>query len=207
MLKHFFKFFEKNQSEYSYHFDIAVLNSKKYGLGIFKKLDKNIQPFLNEDTISKFADSVASLDLSSKDLMAQCHKVHMEMKHHVDTFFDTDTIVTIGHLQYKNGEKKFYESMETRLNALKNGYDITEPLKLHTWLTFPTGEILDLTYYSTLAEAKRQAGVNADDIDGLAILGNPDNAKHMPHKYIPEFLGKEFFEKTGLLKHYTAYFF
>jgi len=204
----FDRMFKKEESEYCKNYNLAAKNSKKFNLGNYKTLKLTQERLLTKDNFIEFQKSIQDLNLKNEDLVATCHATHINLKQYVDDFYKVDSVITIGHLIHQNGGKMFFQEMDLRINALNNGYDITKPLELHTWLTLPTGEILDFTFLSTLAEFYRREGNHkvADLIDGGIIGGHPDEDATADNKYIPEFLGEEFFERTGLLKHYTGFF-
>lgn len=190
---------KNNESEYIKLFNHAAARSKESGLGKFENLKNTDYRLLNEERFKEFYESISHLNITPEDLAAQCMPIHLQLKPFVDEFFGTESVLTIGHIVRKNGDKVFYENLDTRLDAIKHGYDVAKPLNIHAWLTLPTCEILDFTFYSTLSVA-----LNKKELEGLAIGIHADD-ETADHKYVPEFLGDKFLEATGILRHYTVY--
>jgi hypothetical protein len=76
-------------------------------------------------------------------------------------------------------------------NIYKNGKE-----KIHCWITFNTGEILDLTLLTTNAfSEKKEIGL------GDILYGAPDKKGMLEgYNYVPIFFGSDYLWKSGIIQ-------
>lgn len=105
--------------------------------------------------------------------------------------------LTIGELR-KNNRVVFGATREDlkrwRYTGLTADDCSSSGFKMHAWLTLPTAEIIDLTFFSTLAQ------VHPDTMGELAsqiICGSPETILK-DHTYIPIVVGEEYARKVNV---------
>ena len=181
------------KTRYEREFYEAVKNTSNLGLGSYTAFKNTDNRLITNESIIQLSKSIEHLNFTPDLLVAQCLEIHFKLKPYVDNFFGVNSTLTIGHVEGKIGGKAFYEPLEKRIEYLKTPVDIKSSINIHIWLTLPTLEILDFTLPSTLAKA-----LDLKDLEGAIIgqHGDDDN----DHFYKPEFVGKEYLYKTGLMR-------
>lgn len=139
-----------DKKNYELEFKNAIKNTSKYGLGTYQPFKKTKKRLITDVSLQAFQEYTKHLNLTPDLLIAQCLGIHFTLKPYVDKFYGINSIITIGHIERKAGEKAFYEPMEKRIEYLSQPVDITKPINIHVWLTLPTLEILDFTLPTTL---------------------------------------------------------
>lgn len=175
----------------------ADKRTKKFGL---------ISPDLLIDTTTplfstKYSNDIPSLlnecipNYTTEDLMGQCINVSYKMQLFVEKYFNTDVYLTFGYIML--GEKEQFRFTESDIEKMLKGESKVR-LNIHTWLTFPNMEILDLTYITTY--------VFANDIEAPVnpFLFKPANSFN-GMEYYPMLLGKDFLIKSGIMVEFEQF--
>ncbi|MES2501796.1 MAG: hypothetical protein V4545_04255 [Pseudomonadota bacterium] len=129
---------------------------------------------------------------SFKNSAGQCINWCHALQPLVAKAFDCNVLLTIGQLHF--GKKTIYNPTEidfTRWHKLgfrKSDFNENTGFNFHAWLTLPSGEILDLTLWSTLGSIWKKPEM----IDSV-ICGDPDKIAPYP-KYTPIIIGNEYIE-------------
>ncbi len=117
-------------------------------------------------------------------------KLHHLFKPIVDELLNVDSIVTTGYVKVANDANEVEEFGNTPVEAFEEALKNKEiPEKLHSWLTLPSGEILDLafmTIYGTLYHEESLMG---------SILAKYPKDLSGGMEFHPQLLGEEFYEQ------------
>ena len=104
---------------------------------IEEKVQKDLKNLLQESI-----KPLGGLKLFSSN----CLGVHWHLRTHIEKIVNTQSILTIGKINFENGQKVFNFSQNDVLRWISNGIDDPTKLNLHAWLTLPSMEIIDFGY-------------------------------------------------------------
>jgi len=119
-------------------------------------------------------------------------KLHHLFKPVVDELLNVKSMVTTGLVTVPNDAKEVEEFGRLDEESIKTALQTQEvPEKIHTWLTLPSGEIIDLafmTIYAALYHEETLIGnivaKHADELTGGMV-------------YTPQLVGESFYEKCN----------
>lgn len=137
---------------------------------------------------------LADNDLEVSDLAVQCWRANMEIKPLLEEFFETTLTLTFGAIETSPGTVRFRMDEKELRNLIRNGLDLSSPaLNLHAWLTFPSMEIIDITYLTSYGVVN-----DKPNLLGLVVTGRPGALNPVDYTYHPLVLGEHFVEAAGL---------
>jgi len=132
--------------------------------------------------------------LDVKDLAAQCWRANMEVKSLLEQHFGTPLTLTFGAIETSLGTIRFQMSEKELHSLVKNGLDLRAPVvNLHAWLTFPSMEILDITYLTSYGVVN-----DLPHLLGLVVSGQHGDLNPKNYIYHPLVVGEDFVRKAGL---------
>lgn len=119
-------------------------------------------------------------------------RLHHLFKPIIDELLQVKSILTTGYVTVANDAKEVEDfgqvSQESIESALKKG---EIPEKIHTWITLPSGEIIDLAFMTIYAALYHEASLignivakHADELTGGMV-------------YTPQLVGEKFYEKCN----------
>jgi hypothetical protein len=132
--------------------------------------------------------------LGVTDLAVQCWRANMEVKHLLERYFETSLTLTFGAIETSPGTIRFEMSENELASLVKNGLDLSSPtVNLHAWLTFPSMEILDITYLTSYGVVN-----DMPQLLGLVVSGQHGDLNPKNYTYHPLITGEDFVRKAGL---------
>jgi hypothetical protein len=132
--------------------------------------------------------------LEISDLAIQCWRANMEIKYLLQAHFDAPLVLTFGAIETSPGVIRFQMSENELTTLVREGLDLSNPkLNLHAWLTFPSLEILDITYFTSFAVVNEMPQLLGMVVSGQHGTLNPQN-----YAYHPLIIGEDFVTKAGL---------
>lgn len=132
--------------------------------------------------------------LDVKDFAAQCWRANMEVKSLLEQHFGTSLTLTFGAIETSPGIIRFQMSEKELHSLIRNGLDLSAPaVNLHAWLTFPSMEILDITYLTSYGVVN-----DLPHLLGLVVSGQHGDLNPKNYIYHPLVVGEDFVRKAGL---------
>lgn len=123
-------------------------------------------------------------------LVAKCFEFHTSQKETIENIFNTQCYFTLGYIECP-GQNFFYQTEDTLNGMLKN--KVTDSVSLHAWLTLPSMEIIDLTFFTSYAVRNKLP-------EGIGMI----NCKHGDINdgtlYHPLLIGNDFLIKIGAIR-------
>jgi hypothetical protein len=180
----------------NYHelFQQAVQNSKERSAGAIT-VELNHEPLIAEWLMYELGPKIAET-FSRDAFMEFMNHQHSSLRlHHlfapiVSDLLKVEVYLTTGYVKVANDENQIeyfgLGSLEEIDDAIKN---TTLPSKIHTWLTLPSGEVIDLAFMTIYAALYHEP----------SLIGNIV-AKHPKEftggmEYMPLLVGEGFYEK------------
>ncbi len=148
---------------------------------------------LTEDNSAKVLDIIRAHGITSfAPSVGQCLKWSHALLPLVARAMNCDILLTIGQLHLR--ESVIYGPTEGDFSRWyangfrKSDFQHTRGLNLHAWYTLPSGEILDLTIWSTMGTVWQRP-----EMVGSVVGGYPDLLAPLP-TYIPIVVGCDYVE-------------
>lgn len=180
--------------EYINLFDNAKQRTEEFAFNVPKSaLITTNQNILTKDKLLVIADTFSSVfkNWSNSDFVGKCLKSHIVFQPYLEKAISVPVTYTVGYIKGKS--QNFFEFSEADANNwISNGISKNK-VKLHSWLSLPSGEIIDLTFLLTFAKFNE-----IDAQKGHFIADYPKKLHGI--EYVPMFLGVEFLKKIGALK-------
>lgn len=133
-------------------------------------------------------------DLEVSDLAVQCWRANMEIKALLEAHFGTELTLTFGAIETSPGTIRFQMGERELRNLVRHGLDLMSPqLNLHAWLTFPSMEIIDITYLTSYGVVNEKP-----HLLGMVVSGEPGSLNPFDYAYHPMVLGEHFVSAAGL---------
>ncbi|QEY16049.1 hypothetical protein D0C16_08680 [Cellvibrio sp. KY-GH-1] len=130
--------------------------------------------------------------LPIEQVAGQCIAIHYNIKKTLEELFNTELYYTIGYVE-NQFDNRFYHDKNDIINLLQS--KTAKPqLNLHTWLTFPSMEIMDYSLLSTYAVAYSRPDHYFD-----LLAEHADELKN-GIRYHPTIVGEDFLERIGSIK-------
>lgn len=183
---------------YSAAFSKAVHRTRSLGLEIDIP-PTNSQSFMTDVEQLRTAGHVIRRYLADNgrevsDLAVQCWRANMEIKPLLEEFFETTLTLTFGAIETSPGTVRFAIGEKELRNLVRNGLNLSTPaVNLHAWLTFPSMEIIDITYLTSYGVVN-----DKPDLLGMVVTGMPGALNPVDYTYHPLVLGEHFVAKAGL---------
>ncbi|WP_430404271.1 hypothetical protein [Fluviicola sp.] len=123
--------------------------------------------------------------------LMDCTHVSIRMLDSVRDHFSTDAFLTTGDLS-SDGES-YYNCSVDYLKIVARGKEFNPKLNIHMWITLSSGEIIDFTFFRSMAKAfSRYAPMKS------LIVITPF-LEDLQLVYSPMIIGSDFYKKTGNL--------
>jgi hypothetical protein len=183
----------QTMTSYESQFAEAVNRTKSFGLpGVnFAPVPHTMLSTENMPKLSACLQRIMA-DLTPEDITAQCFGIHNAILSEVESVFGCEAYLTTGDI-HLGGRWVFEVDVERIKALLATGVQIGTQVRLHTWITLPSMEIIDVTFptsYGTLN--------NERELIGNVITGHADKLNG-DLRYKPIILGDEFFERIGAM--------
>jgi len=154
-------------------------------------IDKSV---INDETPSIIEPMLMAAGITDlRQSKAQCLKWSAYLVPHVERAFGIRAILTIGQL-WRENDPLFNPTWEQFHRLHEEGFSLEDfgkngtGFNFHAWITLETGEILDFTLLSSLADAVPKKW---GEMAGTVVGGYPEEViKH--HQYVPMVLGLDF---------------
>lgn len=171
----------------------AVARTTKHGLVMNKEFTLVDQPYLTERRKEEFPYVIKEKFglLESKDLVAQCISVHLSLVPTISDWLSCPVAYTIGWID-NNSERGLFKFDEDSILSMLNNPRQGGVVNIHTWLTLPSLEIIDVVLASSIAYAQRKP-----EFYGNILAGHADDFAAM--RYKPMLVGEDFLLKSGLI--------
>lgn len=177
---------------YAYELKEAKQRTIRFGLdcpSIFESSERLLTP----ERQKRFPYAVRATvgELGIEEVVGQCLSLHLRLKEPLEEFFGVPIIYTIGYV-HTPPTYMFKQSESELLQLLRSGI-VGNQVRLHTWLTLPSHEIIDLSLPTSLAV-----------INGLSEGRGSVIASHAEElnngvRYHPMLLGDDYLRKIGAL--------
>ncbi|MBT2748317.1 MULTISPECIES: hypothetical protein [unclassified Lysobacter] len=115
----------------------------------------------------------------------------------LETEFRAPLAYTLGFV-HQDGQRLCHTSIEGLEQMLRTGIAPGARLSLHAWLTLPSHEIIDATFWAVLPGF---ASIEERQARGLFL--HPDQM--LGRSYHPQWVGEGFARKVGILKEYEGW--
>lgn len=179
-----------DESDYLIAFNKAINTTKMNRLGSFDKLKVTDVRLINNETVEKFYQNPVVSQIDPRELFSMCFHTHIQLQGIVNKIFKTESILTLGYVEFDTGKRFHYQSLNDVLDRI-NERNVLKEVNMHCWLTLPTSEIIDLTLPTT------QAIIEGDNQKvGSIIMKYADELKGM--KYVPQILGDKYLHLAGI---------
>ncbi|SEJ77353.1 pentapeptide repeat-containing protein [Pseudomonas sp. NFR16] len=134
--------------------------------------------------------SFYAADLSGA-LSGKCLDVALSLREPLETIFDVPLTLTLGYVRFEN--QAVFHTPEGKLKQMLKQNLTLQAVNIHAWLTLPSHEIIDLTFFTSVGVRYQQP-----NYIGLACLGHSDDMGE-DLSYHPQLVGDGFLWQTGLL--------
>lgn len=104
---------------------------------------------------------------------------------------------TLGYV-CQDGQRFCYTPIEGLEQMLRTGIAPGARVNLHAWLTLPSHEIVDPTFWAMIPALS-----NADEREARHLFLHPDEMRN--RTYHPQWIGDGFARRTGILKEYESW--
>jgi hypothetical protein len=181
---------KNNESDYGRAFNEAVNITKRHGLGKFNKLKLTDVRLINDKALDDLHRDHTINQIDPRQLFSMCFHTHIQLQHIINKVFNTESILTLGYVEYDSGKRFHYQHLNEILGRIENR-SILKDVNMHCWLTLPTSEIIDLTLPTTQAIIEG----NVQSV-GRIITIHTEELKGM--RYVPQILGREYLHLAGI---------
>lgn len=182
----------------------AINRSKNSGLIVQEFIyDKNESLILSIENQIKLNELLHHY-VYSKNIEAianQCFFWNFHLQQAIEELLRCDSILTVGYVDFKN-RSAFITSTEEILTWLNVKYDTLQHRNIHVWLTLPTFEIIDITLVSSFLKINNEIFGEKIDFRNCFMFLPEENAGSNIPVHRPQFVGMDFFYKTGISKDY-----
>lgn len=182
--------------------------TEKYLLPAEMQVLGKYKPYRSNDTyeaiyqlfIKRFGEIDGTVDLTK--VKGQCLNFHFQMSSVIRQLFDVPTILTIGYVTFLDQDFYKFETVNSHLVRQMPGSK-NQVIDIHAWLTFPSFEILDLTFmahyhYVKATPETKEKLKKATDFP--YYFGSADNLyKEENIIYHPKYIGEDVLRKNGFL--------
>ena len=190
--------------DYNKNLERAEQRTLNYGIEPDNKniYELNKPEILNSKLINEIIGYIAKTNGENifTSSSAECIKLTYNSYNYVNEIITSKKIfsafnLTIGNV-YRDKKKLFGSGENYFTGKLKSPNTKIKTENLHCWLTFDTGEILDLTLLTTNAILEKNLNTQ-----GKILYGNPDEEGTIGRfTYWPIFFGRQYLEKSGILQ-------
>ena len=178
--------------EYYRQFIEAIERTKSWGFDSGDiTLDRSTK-YINENSHSELIKLFEwNYDGLSDLKKTDCTNVSINMIELVKNLFSTDAYLTTGNLSSENGP--FFDCSIEYLKSLAKDLKFNPKLKVHMWITLSSGEIVDFTFFRSMAWKYEHWKPMKSQILTSLIIDKLDLT------YTPMIVGDDFYKRTGNL--------
>ena len=127
--------------------------------------------------------------LSPEQVSGGCLAVNSRFQSIIEAFLKCKTFYTIGYV--KEPQRVYWKHTPKDLKEWSDtGIENFNEINIHTWLTLPSLEIIDLTIGTTFA-----LEFNDEDFLGMLLMGHPSEI--INYSYHPTILGEDVLKAMG----------
>lgn len=178
------------RTEYYSEFIKAIKRTEEWGFDSGDiTLDKSVS-YIDEDSQAKLKELY---NYKYKDvdevLQMECTSVSLAMLELVQDHFCTDAYLTTGNVI--SGDISHFECTLDYLKSLTKDKKLKSKLHVHAWITLSSGEIIDFTFFRSMAKAFTHYTPNKDFIVTDLFIEKSDKI------FIPMIIGADFYIQTG----------
>lgn len=143
------------KSRYEKEFYAALDRGRENGF-IANRCPPQEGKFLSPEMIEVIRNALNHQIQGNFNLMVgQCFKMHFMMKPIVERLLNTRAYCTIGYIKL-DGHYSHKMELNELVSRLSEGPITTQNTSLHSWITLPTMEIIDLTTMTSKAKAEKR---------------------------------------------------
>ncbi len=179
--------------EYEKEFRDAIKRTVEWGIGN-PKFNQTKKGYINNKFLSSFQENVKDSFgvLGSKDLALRCFEFNLQIKPLVEDMLGTEVFYTLGFID--TPKISFFKSDLKRLKShLSIGNHVSQPVHLHSWLTLPSHEIIDSTFFTSYA-------IKYDTPETkYSVVANHPSQLQGGMVYRPQLVGEAYLLKSGIL--------
>lgn len=104
---------------------------------------------------------------------------------------------TLGYV-HQNGQRLCHTSMEGLEQMLRTGIAPGARIRLHAWLTLPSHEVIDVSFWALFPELSC-----TEEREMRSLFTHPDQM--LGRAYCPQWVGDQFVRRIGILKEYEGW--
>lgn len=179
-------------TQYQDEFLIAAERTKRLGFAV-PDIKLSEDRLINNYRLERVFNEVKKEFRGFKpiDFARKCIQIHNIVQPFIDKRFFGDSFYTVGYIHEPPND--IHKIEESEIKELMNNGLNTEDIKLHTWITLPTMELIDFTVNSTIDEYNKRDSIN------VSVLAKHPEDLTGGLKYHPVLVGKEFLVSLGIL--------
>jgi len=175
---------------YKHEFKSAMERTLQFGLSL-PVVEFEKSTVLTPDNWKKMNHIVEEYfsNLNVMDVATHCLPVHLDVmslfhEHNIPCVF------TLGYV-FHEGKKRHFMTESELKTICERGVDGTT-VNIHAWLTLPSMEVIDLTYWTTFSYATN----NSERLGELVIQSDDEELEVVYH---PLLIGEDWLYKSGIL--------
>lgn len=183
---------------YEVAFEAAQARSLVWGLHR-SRFDSTSARFASQDVIALVRHELAHAigDIRADMLVWQRFGITTAVRGLLESILRVPLVYTLGYIQHGN-QRFFYTSSEQLERMLFPGHAANTQIGLHAWLTLPSHEVIDVTYWAAFPDL-----CSRNERESRVLFAHPGQLKG--RSYHPQLIGEEFVRKVGVLKEYEGW--
>lgn len=183
---------------YEVAFEAAQARSLVWGLHR-SRFDSTPARFASQDVIAMVRHELAHAigDIRADMFVWQRFGITTAVRSLLESILRVPLVYTLGYVQHGN-QKLFYTSSEELERMLLPGHAANTQIDLHAWLTLPSHEVIDITYWAAFPDL-----CSRSERESRVLFVHPGQLKG--RSYHPQLIGEEFVRKVGALKEYEGW--
>ncbi len=136
-------------------------------------------------------------DISAEMVARERFGITTAVRSLLESMLRAPLVYTLGYVQ--QGDQKIrHTPIEELERMLLPGHVADAQINLHAWLTLPSHEIIDVTYWAAFPHL-----CGRNERESRVLFEHPG---HMARRsYHPQLIGEEFVRKVGILKEYEKW--
>jgi hypothetical protein len=180
-------------SNYFDEWSSAVKRTKDFGLAVPDHEIVVDKIWLDAKAYAEFPYAVLDVigELSLEEISLQCISIHYRLMPVIQRWLGCQVTYTVGWVDDETPKGIYHFDEKFIKDTLENGHP-TNQVRLHTWLTLPSLEVIDVSLPTSMGVVQKKTellgGVIAQKADALIGM-----------KYKPMLVGDDYIFKTKLL--------